>query len=298
MQVQLSQGPHIALQVAELATAEQVRKAFLELAKQFHPARFARMPIEIQRMANEVFLGIKAAHDTMLRALGASTRPGGVAETGGNPIVTAERKPSPFGGGTQRGTSPMPPLQRPAGVTPRPTPSRGTPPRSPTPMGGVPVSRSSTPPLGVAIPRTLTPGQHRPGSPPMRPTPMPATRPVTPQRPTTPRGTDEMNPGTIRYAGSPPSGRATPAFDETVALSEALELMTQRNWPGARTAIQHLAARVPQSKPYRALLCYVRGREAQSAGKVDDAAAEFQRALQLDPDLVQAKLALAEIRRR
>ncbi len=306
MQVQLSQGPHIALQVAEMATAEQVRKAFLELAKQFHPARFARMTPEIQKMANEVFLGIKAAHDSMLRALGASTRPGGVAETGGNPIVTSDRRPTPqpVGGGTVRGTAQLPPMQRlpSSGLAPRPTPSRGTPPRSPTPMGGVPTTRSNTPPLGVAIPRTLTPGQQRPGSPPMRPTPMPATRPLAPQRPTTPRGSEDVNPGTIRYAGSPPSG-ANPmqrpgAFDEKLALQEALQLMSQHNWAGARTAMQHLAARVPQSKPYRALLCYARGREAQAAGKPDDAAAEFQRALQLDPDLVQAKLALAEVKRR
>ena len=42
MQLRLSQGPHIALGVAEIPTPEQVRAAFLDLTKQYHPARFGR----------------------------------------------------------------------------------------------------------------------------------------------------------------------------------------------------------------------------------------------------------------
>lgn len=327
MQVQLSQGPHIALQVAEMATAEQIRRAFLELTKQYHPARFARMASDIQKLANEVFLGIRSAHDSMLRALGASTKPGGVAQTGGVPIVhdpgtSPPRRPAQGSGG-MRPTSQIPPLQQRPGTPPgaplRPTPSRGMSPQAkpPTPAYGVPVNhagRSNTPPQGIAIPRTMTPGSGRHQMP-VRPTPMPSsiTRPLTPnnntpspQRVSTPRGTDATDPGTLRYAGTPPTGPQAPqtpqrtaaVFDERTALREALDLMSAQNWTGARTALHQLAARVPQSKQYRALLCYARGREAQGAGKVDDAALEFQRALQLDPDLVQAKLALAEIKRR
>lgn len=330
MQVQLSQGPHIALQVAEMATPEQIRRAFLELTKVYHPARYARMAPDILKLANEVFLGIRSAHDAMLRAQGASTKPGGVAQTGALPIVSdpgtsPPRKPAQGSGG-MRPTSQIPPMQQRPGTPPsgplRPTPSRGmTPqPRPPTPALGVPVNnssgsgRSTTPAHGIAIPRTMTPGSGRHQMP-VRPSPMPPgiTRPATPsnpnhtpppQRANTPRGSDGVDPGTLRYSGTPPTGpnptiqRTAPVFDEKVALRDALDLMSSQNWTGARLALHQLAARVPQSKQYRALLCYARGREAQAAGKVDDAALEFQRALQLDPDLVQAKLALAEVKRR
>ena len=59
-----------------------------------------------------------------------------------------------------------------------------------------------------------------------------------------------------------------------------------------------LAVRMPQSKQYRALLCYARGREAHAAGRLDEASREYQQALQLDPDLAMAKQAVAELRRR
>jgi len=78
MQSRISRGPTVTLGLDDSgATPEAVRAAFLTLTKQFHPARFGRLSLDIQRMSNEVFLGIKAAHDAMLRALGASPRPGG-----------------------------------------------------------------------------------------------------------------------------------------------------------------------------------------------------------------------------
>src|SRR6476469_4325444 len=75
MQVRLSQGPHVALGVAEISKPEQVRAAFLELTKQYHPARFGRMSTELQKMSNEVFLGIKSAHESLMRTLGSSLKP-------------------------------------------------------------------------------------------------------------------------------------------------------------------------------------------------------------------------------
>jgi predicted Zn-dependent protease len=145
----------------------------------------------------------------------------------------------------------------------------------------------------------LTPAATRPGTPPpQRPTPVPGTPPQ--QRPPTPnRASTPNRPTTPRTDGTPPPAqRAAPVLDERAALQDALELIGLRDWSAARQALHALAARVPQSKPYRALLCYTRGREAQAAGKIEDAGLEFQRALQLDPELVQAKLALADIKRR
>jgi hypothetical protein len=280
MQRQLAQGPHIALQVAEMANAAQVRRAFLELTKEFHPARFARMAPELHRLSNEVFLGIKDAHDRMLRALGAPPRPQlSSGQTTQILPVTGGRVPMPAKPpGTQPGVLPA----RPAAKTP-------------TPALGVPITRP-TPAFGVAIPRTLTPGMPRAGSPPLRPSqPMPQR--TTGQRPATPnKTTDGLDPGTIRYAGSPPNKVAV--FDEQAAFREAVGWLAAESWTQARQSLHALAVRVPQSRQYRALLCYARGREAQAAGKLEDAVLEFQRALQLDPDLSPAKQGLSEVQRR
>ncbi|HUJ58279.1 MAG TPA: hypothetical protein VLX92_07295, partial [Kofleriaceae bacterium] len=128
MQSRIAQGPHIALGVAEIATAEQIRSAFLELTKQYHPARFGRMSVEVQRMSNEVFLGIKAAHEAMLRAIGAALRPYGTG-AGGMPTIAPEssssmRQVRPAGTGQvtpNRVTNQIPTLPRSA------APARGTP---------------------------------------------------------------------------------------------------------------------------------------------------------------------------
>jgi len=81
-------------------------------------------------------------------------------------------------------------------------------------------------------------------------------------------------------------------------LEQAMNLLSSKDWNGARLAFHALAAKVPQSRQYRALLCYARGRETQATGRADDAAMEFQRALQLDPDLEIAKEALRDLGRK
>src|SRR5678816_3805731 len=74
MQSRISQGPHAALGIGEASSAEQVRAAFLQLTKLYHPARFGRMASDVQKLANEVFLGIKGAHDHLTKLLGSSGR--------------------------------------------------------------------------------------------------------------------------------------------------------------------------------------------------------------------------------
>src|SRR5207302_370723 len=153
MQVRLSQGPHVALGIAELSTPQQVRTAFLELTKQFHPARFGRMSSELQRMSNEVFLGIKSAHDSLLRTLGSSLRPRaqGTHQSGGVPTVSQELGSTGVRQSQQvptvRATGQIPPL-RPSGTqapTTQALPRAQTPRTGPT---GQPIVRL-TPPTGV-----------------------------------------------------------------------------------------------------------------------------------------------------
>ena len=347
MQMRILQGPHAALGIEDTAGAEAVRGAFLELTKQFHPARFGRMSVEVQKLSNEVFLGIKGAHDQLTRLLGSSGRlplrssspaiGAGTVRGTGVPVGTTSQvpragSPQAFARGTdretpatgtarpgtpiptsQRPTSQLPPLQRQTSQLPVPTratspvpPSGSQPiatPRSPTPAVGVPIQqtgRTPTPALGVSVQptgRVPTPrATHR--------IPGPATPQSGPVPRPTPSSLDAVNPGTVRYSGVQPtqpiargSMPAAPT-DEQGELRQALDLLTSKNWTAARQALHSLAARTPQSKQYRALLCYARGREAQAASRGDDAAQEFQRALQLDPDLADAKQALAEVQRK
>ena len=240
MQGKISQGPNVALGVMPGATPEHVRTAFLALTKVFHPARFGRMSPEIQKLSNEVFLGIKSAHETLMKALGVPLRsPSGTSPTGPHPVLPRGSSPPPTTLSAQT-TQKVPALSRPV-----------------TPAFGVRIgARPATPPSAPAA------------APP--PDPAARTGPVT-------------NP---------------PTPDERLELQRALDLMTAKSWSEARQAMTALAARVPMSKQYRALLCYTRGREAQAAGKGEEAAMELQRALQLDPELSLAKSALADLLRR
>jgi len=79
MQDRLARGPNVALGITAASTPEDARAAFLQLTKQFHPVRFGRMAGDIQKLANEVFLALRAAHDQVSKTL---RRSGGAPATG------------------------------------------------------------------------------------------------------------------------------------------------------------------------------------------------------------------------
>jgi hypothetical protein len=308
MQVRLAHGPHEALGLQDVsATPEGVRAAFLALTKQFHPARFGRMSNELQRLSNEVFLGIKAAHETVLRSLGVVARGGRVNQTsqitGVMPVLTAEGTNKTARPGSPRAVGTQPQQAQPA--IPRTlTPTRhgvGIQGKSNTPPFGVRVTaaRPGTPPQTQPQTTTATPPPPRPGTPPQRPvTPQSSSRASTPNLGGPPKPVT-VDPETTRGTGEwSLLAKPTAAFDERAELQLVLDALAQKNWGAAKALLNGLAARVPTSKKYRALIAYTRGREAQAASRGEDAAQEFQRALQLDPDLQQAKSALAELLRR
>ena len=135
MQLRITQGPYVTLGVPEGAPLEQVRSAFLALTKQFHPARFGRMAIDIQRLSNEVFLGIKAAHDSLVKALGGGKR---AAQSGGIPVLQPDGSTRASGGAAGRaGASGAIPVQaRQTGAMP---------PVDPRQTGPIPATRPGTP---------------------------------------------------------------------------------------------------------------------------------------------------------
>lgn len=98
MQARLGRDPYEALGLNNSSTQGDVRTAFLTLSKKFHPQKFARMPQEIQRLATEVFLSLRAAHDSIAKAA-APTRKSGplpVAKTGTGQVPVVSRT-SPSG---------------------------------------------------------------------------------------------------------------------------------------------------------------------------------------------------------
>jgi len=101
-------------------------------------------------------------------------------------------------------------------------------------------------------------------------------------------------------APSRPSGvrAVTPASTPSAAddnFEQALDLLRRKLWNDARQAFHKLAVAAPHDKRYRSHMHYARGREAADAGRYDEARAELQRALALEPELQAAKRALEDL---
>ncbi len=285
MQDRLGRGPNVALGVGPNPSPEELRSAFLTLTKAYHPARFGRMSNELQKLANEVFLQIRAAHD-LLRA---NQPPPRTTTSPGMPVV----KPAPrVTVGTTVG---MPPIAR----TPVAVGTQRVPRDVTKPLPVVPDTREPAPrdrPSGpIPVLKRPDPGAKTP--------PLELARPTGPRRPTTqgppiasrdeafPRV--ETKPGT----GQIPLGRMDPAttMPPAPSVTVALDLLAQQQWDAAKIALSALSAMAPDSRHVRALMAFAAGRQAQIERRLDDARVELQRALQLDPDLAVAKTALGEL---
>lgn len=258
MQDRLARDPAFALGLASNPTVEEVRAAFLRLTKQYHPVRFGRMALDIQRLSNEVFLALRAAHDTLAK----------VARRQSGPIMIA-RTPTPSASQLQSQLPvPSPSLPHsPTGVPPQH--ARASQPTPPKPVRSLSLNDSGERP--AVQPRTRTPAMGvkvLPSRPPGQP---PAARPPSPVRQT----------GSLQIV----------SHDEATVV----DLLQRQQWNQARSMLHQLLAREPTSKRIRALMSYARGREAQLDGRVDDARVELQDALDLDPDLQLAKTALTEL---
>lgn len=101
MQDRLARDPMAALGIASGAGVEDIRTAFLELTKQFHPVRFGRMASDVQKMANEVFLALRAAHDQLAKTARRQSGPIPVARSAAPAPIAAS--------GTGRTLQPVPP---------------------------------------------------------------------------------------------------------------------------------------------------------------------------------------------
>jgi hypothetical protein len=324
MQVRLANGPYAALGLPSHATAADIRAAFLQLTKQFHPARFGRMSPEIQKMSNEVFLALRAAHDSIAKP---ATKPGIAGGRASSTTVNPASKPAtptrPFGVAITPTTRPGVPSTGRIPATPRPESGPGSfdPPTQP------PQRQSQPLPVAKpgATPAPVVSRQHSPSSQPatrpisgnrvptpaigvpVRPAPQPASSGKTPPPQLT---RSSSPPGAIRFPATPgrpanPTPGTQPApqpgrsssAGQTLEpqLAPILELMGMGMWDAAQAAIDTLASKNPQNRRYAALAAYSRGRRAQLEGNTRIAQIELQEALTLDPDLDIAKTAVAEL---
>ena len=269
MQVRLSRDPHEALGIPGGATAPEIRHAFLTLTKQYHPAKFARMAVDVQKLANEVFLMLRAAHDNLSRP--------SVTPRQSGPIPTLRATTQPRAANPANGTGGTATVRPPSG-----------------PQARAPIAPAVTQPIrpvGVAPtgPRPITPS----------PPPASRTAPSGPN-PTVgrPPAGEALRPGSARVA-TPAQGfpvvapAAAPSSDREIAA--VLQLIDVGQLAAAKVALESMTARSPGMPRLRALLHYVKGREAQLGKQIDVARVELQDALQIDPDLQLAKTALAEL---
>ncbi|MBL8625220.1 MAG: hypothetical protein JNK64_28175 [Myxococcales bacterium] len=273
--------------------ATALRASFMALCKRYHPAKYARFSPPTVRLANEVFLVIRRAHDDLARGLTAAPpRPG--TPSNGVPIA---------GAAPRRAATP------PTGV-----PITGAPPRrAATPPTGVPVVRPPSPaarPAGVAPPASTPPpsaASPRPGVAPARPSPTPP-RPTStvpapaaaPPRAAAPVGPAASTATTRTSVVPPPAADRGPSLNPKLGpppasdprFERALEHLRERRWAEARPLLSELSARSPTDVRYRAYLHYLRGWEAFELGKDGEARAEWRRALACDPGLGMAQWAL------
>ncbi len=272
MKRRLELGPHAALGIVEGANAQIARAAFLQLTKTYHPAKFAREAPEIVRQANEVFLALRAAYESISGAKRPTQPMGSMGST--------TPRPTPAMG--------VPVLPRPASGTP-PQREPTTPARRTTPMRGIPSQptdrdRNLTPIRGVPIP----PSSATPPAP--RAAPLGVS--IKGAKPPPPSTTAKATPDATPQIELPPG--VEPGTEEA-ELELAMHHLRRKQWTEARKTLHALAARNSKEKKYRALLSYARGREAQDGNRRDEARTEFARALQLDPELSVAKAALAQV---
>jgi hypothetical protein len=325
MKGRLDRGPFAALGIADGATPQAARTAFLELTKTYHPAKFAREAPEVVRQANEVFLSLRAAYDSI-----AQPRKQSQAIPA---MTTAASRATPARGVPvmqPRSTAPLPrepaTVRRPGSGEDAPTVQRRDrePPtiqsREPaTIQSREPATERRAPPAVVtfttptASTTTRTAGSNRapaaakspaPGStarlPGAHSQPKPATgsaaEPAKP--PTGPSPQPRPATGALPRSATGALPQLSPgvvAGSEEGDLEVAMHHLRRKQWTEARKLLHALAARVPTERSYRALLSYARGRENQDLGRHDDARTEFLRALQLDPELTAAKNALNQV---
>ncbi len=259
----LAQAPHEQLGVSEAATESAVRARFLVIAKVYHPSRFARLSKETVKLANEVFLRYREAYD-QLRADAARAPSARLRATASTRMAAASvrtRRPS-LGVKQYRAENPISSrTERVDAGSARMASQR------------VPVRRAQTERRAATV----------------RPRPASQRRMAegTTQKPVV--ATQRPRPKSVQDLTSAIRGTERKRNEQ---YANALKMLAAGMTREAREAFQQLAVADPREKKYRLQFHYCLGLEHEEAGNVEEARAEFQRAINVDDTFRRAHEAL------
>jgi hypothetical protein len=284
-------NPFLVLGVGYEASDADVRAAFGELTKRYHPDLFARYEsTELRAVAAEIFILIRDAYRKLgdetgrgqvLTSLGRPTAPRAIPNPNRPPPVPVKPPRAPTG---QVPILPPPPQARPfTDVLPTTRPGEGAP--------GVP-SRLNTPARG--IPALTTPLPAKPATPPPPPRAIPSVRETQPIP--TPR--PETAPPPPLQTNRSPVHNAPPVLSGEVGENALEDMLDAGRFDEALAAYKVMAKKNPADRTYRAGIELCEGLRALGNRDRLEAAQRFEAALEIDPSNERAARELAEMRRQ
>jgi len=284
-------NPFLVLGVGYEATDGEVRGAFGELTKRYHPDRFARYESdELRQLAAEIFILIRDAY----RRLGDAGARAQVLHSLGKPAAGPRAVAAP-----QRAPATVPPPrinQR----TPPQLPSLAPPPLPPPP----PINTTRPPPntshaataQTAPVPVIRPPSPPSPAMPPPMPPPQAPSRPPSDPRLGVPRraATEPGAPSTNRRLQTQPM----PVVSEPLDVTAVEALLDQGRLDEALIAYKTMAKKHPHDRNVRAGVELCEGLIAFAARDRLEAAQRFEAALEIDPSNERAARELADMRRQ
>lgn len=314
-------NPFQVLGLGYEASDADVRAAFAELTKRYHPDRFARyQSADPRRLAAEIFILIRDAYRklgdaqtraTTLAAIGRTGDPRAIpvippGRTGAVPVLRSgasqvvHRASIPARPGSQGGSEATPlPVGQGSGANPAfspaasagstagaaPAPPAGPP---PSPLPSQAVLSGPTVSISASQPFPLPP---QPGA---RPPAIPSAHHTAPQSTSASSNGGLASPGVRGATGSVPSIKAI----SDVELSHLEQLLDAEAYDEALATFRSLAKRAPGDRQVRAGIELCEGFLAFAARDRLEAAQKFEAVLEIDPSNERAARQLAEMRRQ
>ena len=319
-------NPFLVLGVGYETTDADVRAAFGELTKRYHPDRFARyQSTKLRQIAAEIFILIRDAYRKLadqasrqqLRATVAGQRavapaqstrralPGEPASSNGNPMTSLRSIPTPpIGIPSRIVTQPIAKVAVPPPRNERPDRADATPVPGPLPVK----PPTPTPPPSAPLDQPTKPGHYdaptnqssqsaaiastqlaRPSEPPANLVERKSTR--------TPVITALMTPSEVPAIDATPRRPTTSPVAEISDSSAQEQLIDEGKLEEALASYRALAKKNPQDRAARGGIELVEGLKASAARDRLEAAQRFEAALELDPSNERAARELADMRR-
>ena len=273
-------NPFLVLGIGYEANDNDVRAAFGELTKRYHPDRFARYEsTELRNVAAEIFILIRDAYrrvcdepsrTQVLASLGrAASAPRAIPTPAA--LRTTPAQGLPRVGGAKLPSAAIPPIPRPGErTTPLPQPQQHT----------------------ASIPTTRVQEQTT-----KKPQPLPARTDGNDNTTKKP----EPLPQEQRPSGTSPPARVTSSpspVAETAEHGALEEMLDQGRFDEALSAYRILAKKHPNDRTLRAGIELCEGLAALAQRDRLEAAQRFEAALEIDPSNERAARELAEMRRQ